>query len=115
MYLLFSIQRWLALILDMVVAGLAVVLVAVVVTWRESFHSGAVGLSLVMVMTFNKTLMSVVRHWTALEMSVGAVGRIKGFVEGTETEGRGMLGGSIPENWPAFGAVEFLNVVASHA
>ena len=118
MYLLFSVQRWLALILDLVVAGLAILLVAIVVTWRESFNSGAVGLSLVMVMTFNKTLMSVVRFWTALETSIGAVSRIKKFVENTESEDRtdrGLLEEQISESWPAFGAVEFLNVVASHA
>lgn len=117
-YLLFSVQRWLALILDLVVAGLAILLVAIVVTWRESFNSGAVGLSLVMVMTFNKTLMSVVRFWTALETSIGAVSRIKKFVENTESEDRtdrGLLEEPILESWPAFGAVEFSNVVASHA
>lgn len=114
-YLLYSIQRWLALILDLVVSVLAILLVSIVVTWRTSFNSGAVGLSLVMIMTFNKTLMSVVRFWTSLETSIGAVSRIKKFVESAESEDRGdRTPEPIPQDWPASGAVKFSDVVASH-
>lgn len=115
MYLLYSIQRWLALILDLLIAALAIFLVSIVVTWKASSDSGAVGLSLVMVMVFNKSLMSVVRFWTMLETSIGAVSRIKKFVENTESEDRGDLTSEpIPHAWPASGAVRFSDVAASH-
>lgn len=114
-YLLYSIQRWLALILDLLVAVLAILLVSIVVTWKSSFDSGAVGLSLVMVMVFNKSLMSVVRFWTMLETSIGAVSRIKKFVEGAESEDRGdKPSGPVPQDWPTSGAVKFSDVAASH-
>ncbi|KAH8201947.1 hypothetical protein TruAng_003860 [Truncatella angustata] len=115
-YLLFSVQRWLALVLDLVVSVLVIILVSIVVTWKSSFDSGAVGLSLVIVMMFNKTLMSVVQYWTSLETSVGAVARIKQYVELTKSEDRSdRIPQTIPQNWPSSGAIKFSNLVASHA
>ncbi|KAK6075818.1 ABC transporter [Seiridium cupressi] len=115
-YLLFSVQRWLALVLDLVVSVLVIILVSIVVTWKSSFDSGAVGLSLVIVMMFNKTLMSVVQYWTSLETSVGAVARIKQYVELTESEDRSdRTPQPIPQNWPSSGAIRFSNLVASHS
>lgn len=115
-YLLYSVQRWLALVLDLVVTVLVIILVSIVVTWKSSFDSGAVGLSLVMVMTFNKTLMSVVQYWTILETSVGAVARIKQYVEVAESEDRGDRSQQpIPRDWPSSGAVRFSNLVACHS
>ncbi|KAK9779085.1 putative Multidrug resistance-associated protein [Seiridium cardinale] len=115
-YLLFSVQRWLALVLDLVVSVLVIILVSIVVTWKSSFDSGAVGLSLVIVMMFNKTLMSVVQYWTSLETSVGAVARIKQYVELTESEDRSdCIPQPIPQNWPPSGAIRFSNLVASHS
>jgi ATP-binding cassette subfamily C (CFTR/MRP) protein 1 len=115
-YLLYCVQQWLAFILDLLVAALAIILVTIVVTWRTSFDPGAVGLSLVLVMSFNKTLMSVVKYWTMLETSVGAVTRIKDFVEMTESEEHNnRIVESAPQDWPASGAVRFSNLVASPA
>jgi len=117
-YILYCIQQWLALVLDMIVAVLAVVLVAIIVTWRQSFDPGAVGVALVTVMTFNKTLASLIKFWTMLETSIRAVGRIKTFVETTAPEeeelGICRTAQAIPAKWPDSGAIEFDNVVASY-
>ena len=114
-YLLYCVQQWLALVLDLIVAVLAVILVATVVTWRSSFGAGAVGVSLVMIMTFNRTLMSVVKYWTMLETSVGAVSRIKTFVSTTASEEADTETVAVPKDWPALGHIEYKDVVASHA
>lgn len=53
-YLLFCIQQWLALVLDLIVAVIAVILVAIVVTWKDLFTPGTVGVALLTVMTFNR-------------------------------------------------------------
>jgi ABC-type multidrug transport system fused ATPase/permease subunit len=115
-YVLYCVQQWLALILDLIVSALAVILVAIVVNWKSSFDAGAVGVALVMVMTFNRTLMSVVKYWTMLETSVGAVSRIKQLEETTEPEQGSDPGESQPlmNEWPVGGAVAFSNLVASH-
>jgi ATP-binding cassette subfamily C (CFTR/MRP) protein 1 len=116
-YLLYCIQQWLALALDLIVAVLAAVLVTIVVVWRDSFDPGAVGVSLVSVMTFNLNLAMLVKSWTALETSIGAIGRVKSFVEKTPSEEAELgihrpLPG--PDNWPKKGDICFQNVTASY-
>ncbi|ORY16438.1 ABC transporter [Clohesyomyces aquaticus] len=116
-YLLYCIQQWLALALDLIVAVLAVVLVTILVVWRHSFEPGAVGVSLVTVMTFNQVLTLLVKSWTALETSIGAVGRVKSFVEETaseETELGIRQPLAVPDDWPARGAICFQNVTATY-
>lgn len=116
-YILYCIQQWLALTLDLIVAVLATILVTIMVVWRESFDPGAVGVSLLSVMTFNLNLALLVKSWTALETSVGAIGRVKSFVENTPSE-EAELGiqqpMSGPDNWPTKGEICFQNVTATY-
>ncbi|KAM3513105.1 hypothetical protein MY11210_003217 [Beauveria gryllotalpidicola] len=114
-YLLYCIQQWLALVLDALVSALVLILIAIVVTWRDKFSPGSVGVSLVTVMTFNSSLTQLIKMWTSLETSIGAVGRIKEFKDNTvpEEEELGILQPqSPPPNWPVKGSIEFRNVVA---
>ncbi|KAM3565252.1 hypothetical protein MY1884_000325 [Beauveria asiatica] len=116
-YLLYCIQQWLALVLDALVSALVLILIAIVVTWRDKFSQGSVGVSLVTVMTFNSSLTQLIKMWTLLETSIGAVGRIKEFKDNTvpEEEELGILQPQRPPpNWPVKGNVEFRNVVASY-
>ncbi|KAM3469416.1 hypothetical protein MY5147_007062 [Beauveria neobassiana] len=116
-YLLYCIQQWLALVLDALVSALVLILIAIVVTWRDKFSQGSVGVSLVTVMTFNSSLTQLIKMWTSLETSIGAVGRIKEFKDNTvpEEEELGILQPqSPPPNWPVKGNIEFRNVVASY-
>jgi ABC-type multidrug transport system fused ATPase/permease subunit len=82
-YLLFCIQRWLALVVDLSVVALAVILVSLIVRFRHSTDAGFIGVALVNIMTFNTTLSVVTQHWTAIETSLGAISRIKAFAEST--------------------------------
>lgn len=116
-YLLYCIQQWLALVLDALVSALVLILIAIVVTWRDKFSPGSVGVALVTVMTFNSALTQLIKMWTSLETSIGAVGRIKEFKDNTvpEEEELGILQPeSPPPNWPSAGNIEFRNVVASY-
>ncbi|GKT91859.1 ABC transporter [Colletotrichum tofieldiae] len=107
------IQAWLALVLNLVVAALAVVLVSTVVTWHEKFSASSVGVSLVMVIGFSEVLARLLQTWTKLESSVGAVARVRRFVTETETE---VVAGKapLPASWPSAGTLRFSNVVASY-
>lgn len=108
-YIQNCIQNWLTFVLDMVVAGLAVVLVATIVTWHENFNAGSVGVALVMTIGFSTSLMRVIKSWTAMESSIGAVSRIKRFVDETETEDRGDSFQGLQA-----GALDIDGLVASH-
>ena len=61
-YLLLCIQRWLALILDLIVAGLAVILMVLVVKLRTDISPGHVGLALLNVMSFNELLAQIIKY-----------------------------------------------------
>lgn len=113
-YLLFCIQRWLGLVLDLLVTALAVILMILIVKLRASISPGYVGLALLNVMTFNEALTQIIKNWTNMETAIGAISRLKNFSATTATENLPLEKQSVPENWPAFGAIEFKNVKASY-
>ncbi|THV45348.1 hypothetical protein BGAL_0499g00020 [Botrytis galanthina] len=113
-YLLFCIQRWLGLVLDLLVTALAVILMVLIVKLRTDISPGYVGLALLNVMTFNQSLTLIIKEWTLMETAVGAVSRLKSFAATTVSENLSSEVESVPEDWPAFGAIEFKNVKASY-
>ena len=114
-YIQRCIQQWLGFVLDLIVTVLAVALVATVVTWRDKFTAGSVGVSLVMIIGFNETLARLIRSWTSLESSIGAVARTKQFVAEVESEEESRRAGTdMPPGWPQAGALEISDVVSSY-
>lgn len=113
-YLLLCIQRWLSLILDLIVAGLAVILMVLVVKLRTDISPGYVGLALLNVMNFNELLAQIIKNWTMLETSFGAIARLKSFSATTANENLPRETASVPANWPSRGAIEFKDVSASY-
>ncbi|OAA34398.1 ABC transporter [Beauveria brongniartii RCEF 3172] len=114
-YLQNSIQTWLGFALDVLTIIIATVLVAVVMTWKDEFSGGNVGVSLVMVMTFSSTLMRMMKTWTKMESSVGAVTRVKHFIMETESEKVAASTAEVAQDWPARGRIEFKDLIAAHA
>ncbi|KAI0121748.1 hypothetical protein BJ170DRAFT_644151 [Xylariales sp. AK1849] len=113
-YLLYSIQRWLNLVLDLIVACLAVVLIAVAVCLRNSTSVGFAGVALFNIMNLSAALKSAINSWTMLETSIGAVARVKRFAESTPNENLAHETEQPPESWPASGSITFDNVTASY-
>lgn len=114
-YLLLCIQRWLVLVLDLVVAGLAVVIVGMAVGLRSHINPGFLGLALVNMMSLSHALTNLVQHWTNLETSLGAIARIKDFAENTPVEGDPNESPShLDPAWPSNGALTFEGVSASY-
>ena len=113
-YLLFCIQQWLALVLGLLSAGLAVILVALVVTLRSISTPGFTGLALLNMMTFNQSLMAMVVYWTKVEICLGAVARIRNFELDVKTENLPDENDNPPDDWPRNGDIEFRNVSASY-
>lgn len=113
-YLLLCIQRWLVLILDLIVASLAVVLVGMAVALRSKLNAGFLGLALVNMMSLSHSLTNLVQHWTSLETSIGAISRIKTFSENTPSEASPGEDGNPDHTWPTRGAFRFEGVSASY-
>lgn len=116
-YLLYSIQRWLKLVLDLFVAASATILVTLAVFTNMS-SAGGIGIAMLNIMDFSGTLASLITSWTALETSLGAISRLRAFEVTTPSEfDRGSLLGptSLPDPWPHAGQVEVQELCASYS
>lgn len=112
-YTLNCIQRWLNLVLDLIVAGIAVVVIAVATSMRRS-SLNLLGIALFNIVNFSSTLQTLVTEWTGLETSIGAVSRIRSYVRHTQKEDLDSETELLPDFWPEYGNVEMLNVSASY-
>ncbi|OHE96342.1 hypothetical protein CORC01_08414 [Colletotrichum orchidophilum] len=114
MYLLYSIQRWLTLVLDLTVAALAVVLISVAVALHGRVGAGFAGVALYNIMGLSSAMKAAITVWTVLETSIGAVARVKTFAEQTPAESEAPEPQTPPESWPESGAISFNNVSSSY-
>lgn len=113
-YLLLCIQRWLTLVLNCVVAGLAVVLMTLTATLRGNTDSGLWGVSMVSVVNFGQTLSSFISYWTMLETSLTAISRIQNYVVETADDNSTLLIAELPPDWPVEPSIEIQHVSASY-
>ncbi|KAI1416438.1 ABC multidrug transporter [Hypoxylon sp. FL1857] len=111
-YLLTMIQQWLTLVLNSIVAILAVTLTTLAVRLRS--NSGFAGASLVTLMGFGVTLSDMVMFYTELETSLGAITRLKTFDKTAKTEDRDGEDVIPPEAWPQRGEIVLKGVSASY-
>ncbi|PVH92956.1 hypothetical protein DM02DRAFT_697962, partial [Periconia macrospinosa] len=111
-YLLFAVQRWLTLVLDLVVAAIATILIILVVALREKLSAGYVGVALLNVVLFSQSIKLLISFWTQLETHIGSVTRIKNFTTDAVTEDWEGEDRIPPPNWPSEGKIEFKNIEA---
>ncbi|PYH49541.1 putative ATP-binding cassette transporter [Aspergillus saccharolyticus JOP 1030-1] len=112
-YLLYCIQRWLALVLDLIVAAEAILLVSLAVQLRASTSIGLLGVSLNNILSFNQSLSSLITGWTQLEISLGSIARIKDFEKNMKAE-EILEDDDVPVTWPDRGVIEFKGVTAQY-
>lgn len=113
-YLLFAAQRWLTLVLDLIVAAIALMLMLLVVQLRGTVSAGGVGLALLNVIQFSQTVKLLVTFWTLLETQIGSVSRIRSFTETAAPEDKPGEDNAPPSNWPEKGGIEFDNISAAY-
>lgn len=106
------VQRWLGFALQLVVAILAVAVVSLATQLRSS--TGLTGASLVTLMTFGDILNYIIRWWTQIETSIGAVSRLKKFSEKVMPESQKGEDFVPPKEWPLRGSIEITGVSASY-
>ncbi|EEP79833.1 hypothetical protein UREG_04679 [Uncinocarpus reesii 1704] len=113
-YLLFSVQRWLTLVLDLIVAAIATILIVLVVQLRGTIGGGYAGVALVNVVQFSQSIKLLITFWTTLETHIGAIARIKVFNETMVPEDKDSENNTPPTNWPGEGGIEFKDVSAEY-
>lgn len=84
-FLLFEAQNWLNLVLDLITAGLAVGIMSVGVATRSQANS-TFGLALLSAASFGATAKNLIQHYTQLEISMGAIERVRTFTQETASE-----------------------------
>ncbi|KAK6073944.1 ABC transporter [Seiridium cupressi] len=93
-YLLFCVQRWLILVLALIVMGIEVVVIGLGIALRSQVSPGL---------------------WTEMETSLGAVSRTYRFTHETPREDHlDEQAVTLPEEWPSGGSITFENVSATY-
>ncbi|RAK95436.1 putative ATP-binding cassette transporter, partial [Aspergillus ibericus CBS 121593] len=112
-YLLLCLQCWLKVILDCLIAVVAVVLIGLTVMFKSTTTGADIGLALNLIIVANTTLLRLVQNWTSLETSLGAIARLKSVQECVPSEERGLT--LEPDSrWPV-GDVQIDDVSVSYS
>ncbi|KKY17726.1 putative abc transporter [Phaeomoniella chlamydospora] len=114
-YLLMCIQRWLNLVLDLLISVLAVMVVGLAVGLKGTTSGGQVGIALNVILTANTFLLNVVESWTTLETSLGAIARLKNFQKEVLPEGTPDETHEPSSLWPSTGSIEFRDLSAGYS
>lgn len=112
LYLLAMLQQWLRFVLNMTVAGLAVIVIAIATQLRTG--AGFTGVGLVSLMSFGQMTADFVRLYTMLEISTGSLSRLKRFGEKVPTEDMGGETSDPGLDWPSAGDIRLEDVSASY-
>lgn len=113
-YMLLSVQRWLNLVLNLMVTALAVIVVTLATQLRNTTTGGLLGIALSNILAFNQSVSNLVTHWTSLETSVGAVARVKTFSETVPSENKPGETQKPPSSWPENGSIQIENVSVTY-
>lgn len=114
-YLMYMLQRWLSLVLDVIIGSLAVLVVGVAVALRDSVSPGFTGVSLTQIISFTSYLKLMIMFWTQMETSIGAVARIRQFNADTPNENLPDEDNEPPPQWPDEGRLHISNLSASYS
>ncbi|KAK9420894.1 putative ABC transporter FUM19 [Seiridium unicorne] len=113
-YLLFCVQRWLNVVMDLFVTGIAIVLVSFAVDFTNTTSRGAIGLSMVTLIGFNNSLSRVISSWTNMETSLGAIARLRDFIQDTPREDSVAQFLEPSESWLSTGAIQINGLTATY-
>ncbi|KAJ5587013.1 P-loop containing nucleoside triphosphate hydrolase protein [Penicillium hispanicum] len=113
-YILYCIQRWLNLVLDLIVAVIAIIVIAVATSLRGNSSLNLLGITLFNIVNFSATLQMLVAEWTQLETSIGAISRVRSYVQNAKTEDLASESETVPDSWPCHGIVQISGVSATY-
>ncbi|KAI1033937.1 hypothetical protein LB503_010963 [Fusarium chuoi] len=107
-----SAQVTLNLSVDLFVATLALVVISIAVVQMNT-SGGSLGLALFNIVGLGQSVKGVVFFWTSLEITLGAVARIRDFTEDTKSEHESDT--KPPVEWPSRGEIHFSDVTLTHS
>lgn len=118
LYLLYCVQRWLRLVLDLTTMALAVVVVALALSMRQTTSAGRLGLALTNLLSFSQSLSRLITEWTTMETSIGSVARVRSFASNvniTDRRDETLDDTAFKQSrWPCEGSITFKRVYAKY-
>ncbi|KAJ5701613.1 ATP-binding cassette transporter [Penicillium malachiteum] len=109
-YLILCLQCWLKVVLDFLIALIAVTLIALTIGYRDTITGADIGLALNLIIVASTTLLKLVQSWTSLETSLGAVSRLKSVQESLSVEDEGRETSDPGPRWPLSGDTQIDNI-----
>src|ERR1700759_232317 len=85
-YLLLCLQRWLTLVLGLLVAAVGTLVVTLAILIPSASSGGYMGIALTSILSFTGAIGGILEQWTNAEMQVGAVTRTRSFQKTTPAE-----------------------------
>ncbi|KAH8122202.1 multidrug resistance-associated protein [Trichoderma asperelloides] len=114
-YLLAMVQHCLTFILSALVTVLATLVVVLVTQVKEITGAGLAGASMVSLMSLGDYVSHLILMYTLLEISIGAVSRLKSFRETVLPESSPEEDAMLPPLWPLYGSLDIKAVSASYS
>lgn len=111
---MFCIQRWLNLVLDLLIGGVAILVISLAIMMKGSSTGAQIGIALNVVLAANTTVLRLVESWTQMETSLGAIARIKNFEHDTIPEDKPEENQTPAPSWPRSGKIEFRGITAAY-
>ncbi|KAJ5936628.1 P-loop containing nucleoside triphosphate hydrolase protein [Penicillium verhagenii] len=114
-YTLLAVEQWLTLVLDLIVATMALIN-AVLIVIRTDVTPGEVGIIMNVLLAVNGVLLITVKSWANFDASLGVVSRIQSFTASVipESEPTSTEEHLLPASWPSEGVVHMKNIVARY-
>lgn len=106
-YLLLCVQRWLQLVLNLLVGALTMIVLGAAIGLQGKVNPSALGVAFVNVTTLGDTLTNFIISWTTLETSLGAVSRIDSFCKETIAEREPENPQTVSPEWPSQGRITY--------
>ena len=103
---MYMLQKWLSLVLDLIITALAVLVVGISVALKDSVSVGYTGVSLSQIISLTNYMKLIILFWTQMETSLGAVSRLRSFSEESGDENLPEENQEPPSDWPKNGSVE---------
>ncbi|KAL7941549.1 P-loop containing nucleoside triphosphate hydrolase protein [Trichoderma barbatum] len=114
-YLLAMVQHCLSFILSSAVTLLATLVVVLTTQVKTITGPGLTGASMVTLMSLGNYVSQLILMYTLLEISLGAISRLKSFRETVSPESSAEEDAVLPLLWPSRGAVDIQDVSASYS
>ncbi|KAK2041784.1 P-loop containing nucleoside triphosphate hydrolase protein [Colletotrichum somersetense] len=112
-YILFCLQQWLGVVLDLMIAAIATGLITLAI-FLERTTAGQIGMALNIVIVANSTLLGLVTSWTNMEISLSAISRLKSLEAETQKEDKPSEDYIPKETWPSSGSIELDGVTVAY-